>query len=101
MEEGYNVDVIYLDFAKAFDKLDLNIALQKLFNLGIRGKVLAWIECFLKGRKQQVVVNGAKSEPVDAGLEIRGGHASWPPQWPPPDSPTVAKNGHRNWAKSG
>ena len=65
MEEGYNVDVIYLDFAKAFDKLDLNIALQKLFNLGIRGKVLAWIECFLKGRKQQVVVNGAKSEPVD------------------------------------
>ena len=39
--------------------------------------------------------------PDMAGLEIRGGHASWPPQWPPPDSPTVAKNGHRNWAKSG
>ena len=65
MEEGYNVDVTYLDFAKAFDKLDLNIAIQKLYNLGIQGKVLAWIECFLKGRKQQVVVNGAKSQPAD------------------------------------
>ena len=37
----------------------------------------------------------------NAGLEIRGGHGSWPPQWPPPKSPTVAKNGHRDWAKSG
>ena len=28
LEEGFNVDVIYLDFAKAFDKLDFNITLH-------------------------------------------------------------------------
>ena len=36
-----------------------------------------------------------------AGLEIRGGHGSWPPQRPPTDSPTVAKNDHRDRVKSG
>ena len=39
--------------------------------------------------------------PGIAGLEIPVGHGSWPAQWPPPDSPAVAKNGHRDLAKSG
>ena len=40
LEEGYNVDVIYLDFAKAFDKVDHNILLRKTQSLGIQGKTL-------------------------------------------------------------
>ena len=65
LEDGDNVDVVYLDFAKAFDKVDFFIALQKIFNLGIAGKLFRWIECFLTGRKQLVYVNGAKSMPKD------------------------------------
>ena len=64
LEEGFNVDVIYLDFAKAFDKLDFNITLHKLKLLGIDGKIGRWIHSFLTGRYQRVVVNGAMSNPA-------------------------------------
>jgi len=39
LEKGLNVDVVYLDFVKAFDKLDFNITLSKLKALGISGKI--------------------------------------------------------------
>ena len=61
LEQGYNVDVVYLDFAKAFDKVDHNILLHKLKNLGINGKTLRWIQNFLEDRVQRVVVNGKLS----------------------------------------
>ena len=64
LEEGMNVDVVYVDFAKAFDKLDIDITLQKLHELGITGKVFEWIKAFLSERRQYVVVEGSKSEPV-------------------------------------
>ena len=64
LEEGKDVDVIYIDFSKAFDKVDHTILLRKLKALGIDGKLLSWIESFLKNRKQVVVVDGASSEPV-------------------------------------
>ena len=43
LEKGLNVDTIYLDFAKAFDKVDHSLVLRKLSLLGIRGKILQWI----------------------------------------------------------
>ena len=64
LEDGGNVDVIYLDFAKAFDKLDFKIVFKKLRQFGIEGKVLGWIQSFLTDRVQQVVVYGAKSDPM-------------------------------------
>ena len=64
LEDNQNVDVIYLDFAKAFDKLDIKITLQKLYNLGIGGKLFDWIESFLTNRKQRVVVDSAISDEV-------------------------------------
>ena len=54
LEQGQNVDVIYLDFAKAFDKVDHQIVLQKLELLGIGGKLLQWIKSFLLKRTQHV-----------------------------------------------
>jgi hypothetical protein len=63
LEQGFNVDVIYFDFAKAFDKVDHNILLHKLKNLGINGKTLRWIQDFLANRVQRVVVNGQLSTP--------------------------------------
>lgn len=61
LEEQQEVDVIYLDLAKAFDKVDHNILLLKLQKLGIKGKVHKWIEQFIKNRKQQVRVNNVLS----------------------------------------
>ena len=64
LENGFNVDTVYLDFAKAFDKVDHTIVLKKLSLVGVRGKVLQWIESFLTSRTQRVMVNGVLSEPV-------------------------------------
>jgi hypothetical protein len=65
MCDGSNVDVIYLDFAKAFDKVDHIILLTKLHNAGVRGKVFEWIKNFLQNRTQSVTVNGETSDPVE------------------------------------
>ena len=61
LEEGGNVDVVYLDFAKAFDKVDHKIVLAKVQKLGIQGKLLQWINEFLTNRTQSVMVNGRLS----------------------------------------
>ena len=70
LEKGYGVDVIYLDFAKAFDKLDHYITLSKLKALGIKGSLGRWITNFLTGRVQNVIVDGHKSmlKPVISGV---------------------------------
>ena len=60
LETGQNVDVVYLDFAKAFDKVDFMVTMRKLHNLGVSGRLGRWIHSFLTNRKQTVVVNGVK-----------------------------------------
>ena len=42
LEKGLNVDTIYLDFSKAFDKVDHQMVLAKLSILGIGGNLLKW-----------------------------------------------------------
>ena len=61
MEAGFNVDSVYLDFSKAFDKVDHQIVLAKLSRIGIRGKLLLWVESFLTSRTHHVIVNGVLS----------------------------------------
>lgn len=62
IEEGKPVDVIYLDFQKAFDKVPHERLLIKLESLGIRGKILNWIREWLRDRSQRIVINGAESD---------------------------------------
>ena len=62
LEEGCPVDAIYLDFSKAFDKVDHRILMKKLESLGITGKLLKWIEVFLTNRQQQVRIGDVLSE---------------------------------------
>ena len=57
-----HVDAIYLDFSKAFDKVDHNTLLCKIKILGIGGKIYSWIESFLKHRQQAVRVQGILSD---------------------------------------
>ena len=67
---GEVVDVIYLDFAKAFDTVPHSRLLGKLRSYGINGNTLKWIEAFLKNRTQVVRVNGEDSfsAPVLSGI---------------------------------
>ncbi|KAG0713115.1 RNA-directed DNA polymerase from mobile element jockey [Chionoecetes opilio] len=59
---GNNVDVVFLDFAKAFDKVDHGILLHKIKALGLRGKLRIWLHDFLTERVQSVVVDGQSSK---------------------------------------
>lgn len=59
----HNMDIIMLDYAKAFDTINHSILLQKLKNLGISGLVGKWIGNFLLNRNQQVGINGFQSSP--------------------------------------
>ena len=43
VDSGQDVDVVYLDFSKAFDKVPIRRLLQKCEGLGISGKVLKWV----------------------------------------------------------
>ena len=61
IEEGFNVDTIYLDFSKAFDKVDKGVLCHKLRQLGIHGPLGVWLHNFLTNRKQTVIANGSKS----------------------------------------
>ena len=52
LDEGEEADVVFLDFAKAFDKVPTRRLLKKLEAHGISGKVLKWITSWLTGRRQ-------------------------------------------------
>ena len=53
-----------MDFSKAFDKVDHNLLIYKLFNLGVNLKAVSWIKSFLHDRNQSVVVEGKQSPTV-------------------------------------
>ena len=61
IDEGHQVDVLYLDFRKAFDVVAKERLLTKMESIGVRGKVLAWVREWLTGRTQRVVLNGKES----------------------------------------
>ena len=56
------IDVIYLDFKKAFDSVPHRRLFVKLEAYGITGRILGWIKAFLSNRMQRVVVNNEVSE---------------------------------------
>ena len=70
LEDGEQIDAILLDFSKAFDKVPHQRLLLKLQHYGIRGQFLSWIESFLTGRSQKVLVEGKTSSyvPVVSGV---------------------------------
>jgi len=57
-----SVDVVFLDFAKAFDKVPHQRLIQKLLSHGISDKLLYWITDWLSNRKQRVCLNGIMSD---------------------------------------
>ena len=70
IEDGDCIDIIYLDFSKAFDTVPHQRLLTKLNAYGIDGNLLKWIESFLSERRQRVRVNQSYSNysPVSSGI---------------------------------
>ena len=52
VDDGSPVDVVYLDFQKAFDKVPHQRLLLKLKTHGIGNDVINWIEKWLTHRRQ-------------------------------------------------
>ncbi|GAB0208584.1 mitochondrial enolase superfamily member 1 [Grus japonensis] len=70
VDEGRAVDVVYLDFSKAFDKVSHNILVSKLRKCGLDEWTVRWVENWLNGRAQRVVISSAESSwrPVASGV---------------------------------
>ena len=72
---GELIDVVYFDFAKAFDSVNHDIILHKLkYQFGIDGHMLKFIKEYLKGRKQRVLVNGRFSTILDVKSGVPQGY---------------------------
>ena len=69
LDEGVPVDVIYLEFAKAFDKVPHARLLKKLEAHGIGGQYAKWIKNWLADRRQRVNINGM----VSGWAEVKSG----------------------------
>ena len=69
MSDGNTIDMVYLDFAKAFDKVDHRVLLHKIKTLGNTGKLGVWLYHFLTHRTHFVRLQGGISH---ASLVLSG-----------------------------
>ena len=65
LDNGCRVFLVLLDLSAAFDTPDHDILLHRLDSLGVSGTVLQWMDSYLRGRSQTVVMDGVKSDPQD------------------------------------
>ncbi|KAF7239513.1 Multiple C2 and transmembrane domain-containing protein 2 [Varanus komodoensis] len=70
LDGGGAVDVVYLDFSKAFDRVPHDILVEKLRSFGIHQSTVRWIRAWLPDRKQKVTISGESSgwRPVTSGV---------------------------------
>ena len=73
VDQGYPVDVIFLDLQKAFDKVPHGRLLLKVKAMGIGSLVVNWIESWLSDRKRRVVINGKGSGWSEVSSEVPQG----------------------------
>ena len=65
LEEGYRVDIIYIEYRKAFDTVHHGRLFDKLKSYGVDEKITRWVKEFLSQRRMRVGVQGSFSEWID------------------------------------
>lgn len=73
LEKNKKIMAIFLDFKRAFETIDRELLLQKLFFYGIQNKELNWFKSYLTNRKQITKVNNFKSATVNNGYGVPQG----------------------------
>ena len=73
LEKNHQIDLILLDFSKAFDTVPHTRLLNKLDHYGIRDRTHLWIKNFLTNRTQEVLVEGCKSSQVHVSSGVPQG----------------------------
>ena len=70
MDYKPQTDIILLDFQKAFDTVPHQQLLSKLSSYGIQNQAYSWINSWLTGTKQRVIVDHSTSvwTPVKSGV---------------------------------
>ena len=70
LDSGGQTDLIYLDMAKAFDRVPHEKLVYKLEMIGLRSPLLAWIKDYLTNRRHRVIIEGTASDwkPVTSGV---------------------------------
>ena len=69
LDDGNDVQMVFFDISKAFDRVWHNGLLFKLKHIGISGKLIDWFKSYVSGRKQRVVIRGQSS----SFLEVKSG----------------------------
>lgn len=78
LDRGDYVVTIMFDLSKAFDTISMPYILKKLNNLGVRGKLLEWIESYLKNRCMLVKVKDRMSSQYPVSLGVPQGSVLGP-----------------------
>lgn len=74
-DRGMQVDAVYTDFCKAFDKVNHSLLIAKLGRVGISGDLLRWVESYVSNRTQQVKIAGYISDTISVTSGVpRGSH---------------------------
>jgi len=70
LDSGGQTNVIYLDMAKAFDRVSHKKLVYRLEMFGLRNPLLAWIKDYLTNRRHRVIIEGTASDwkPLTSGV---------------------------------
>ena len=78
LDRGKQIDVIYLDMSKSFDKVSDKRLLLRLREFGFSGNILNWFNSYLQDRRQQTTALGATSSPTPVTSGVPQDSILWP-----------------------
>ena len=73
LTKNKQTDILYFDFATAFNTVDLVILFEKLKRYGVIGQLRDWYSEYLKDRSRRVVVDGTASEHLPVSSVVAQG----------------------------
>jgi hypothetical protein len=77
LDRGKQIDVLYLDMSKAYDKMSHKRLLLRLRDFGFSGNILKWFQSYLQDGRQQTTILEATSSPTPVTSGLPQGSDSW------------------------